>query len=219
MGRKCNRRGSVTLTGSKPGRRRALALLISLGLAIGCATPEDRYHALSIFFDDVPLPASMRPPPAAPEVQAVERVMSARPKAPALSWVVHEPECKECHTSRETQLAYADAPALCWDCHKQEKFADRFLHGPFAAGACLQCHTPHKSQHQNLLLAPATELCQACHDATTFAAMDRHGEEQGQDCVQCHSPHAAARLKMLKPDVPLSGATAADPGSGSGEQP
>ena len=53
-------RRSATMFGcGRPGAKTALAALIGLCVAIGCATPEQRYRTLRIFFDNVPLPPSM----------------------------------------------------------------------------------------------------------------------------------------------------------------
>jgi predicted CXXCH cytochrome family protein len=182
--------------GSEPVSWRAVAILIGVGLVVGCATPEDRYRTLRIFFDDVPLPESMRPVPVA--VEEVASVASRVSKQPTFEWVVHDPECDECHTSEATQLAYAEAPTLCWDCHDEEDFTNSFDHGPFAAGACLQCHTPHKSQYASLLLDSPGELCRGCHDANTFVELEQHRAEEGDDCIRCHNPHSAPRNYLLK---------------------
>jgi predicted CXXCH cytochrome family protein len=222
MGRKCKsgaRGPSAILDGNRLGPRGALAALIGLCLAIGCATPEERYHTLSMFFDDVPVPESMRPAPVVLELEVVSPAELELSKAPTFEWVVHEPDCDECHTSKETQLAYADAPELCWDCHDQEDFVDSFLHGPFAAGACLECHTPHKSQYASLLRESPAELCGGCHDATTFAALEQHRVEEGEDCVECHSPHSSSERHLLQPDAPTDRSPDPDPESGSGARP
>jgi predicted CXXCH cytochrome family protein len=187
------------LARGRPAGRFALVALS--GIAIGCAaTPEERYRTLSFFFDDVPLPESMRPPPAVEDLEVVDSTRPQMSKRPTLRWVIHDPDCDECHTSRETQVAYADAPELCWDCHDRDDFAGEFEHGPFAVGACLQCHTPHKSQHASLLRLPPGEICIQCHDATTFAELEQHTETEGENCIGCHSPHSASLRYFLKPE-------------------
>ncbi len=177
-----------------------LAVPIVLCIAIGCATPEESYRVLSFFLDDVPLPESMRPPPTPEEVAIGDQGgVSIRPKRPSFEWVTHDPDCDECHASKETPLPYADAPDLCWDCHDEEDFADDVSHGPFAEGACLECHTPHKSEHASLLVHAVPELCTGCHDHTTFPEVEEHQAEQGEDCVECHNPHAGPEEYMLQP--------------------
>jgi len=147
----------------------------------------------------------MRPEPVVEETAAVDSVATRLPEEAGVEWVVHEPECKECHKSKTTQLAYVEPPELCWDCHDEEDFTDRFMHGPFAAGACLQCHSPHKSPQEYLLLDPPSELCGGCHGPTTFAELEQHRVERGDDCIECHSPHSAARRFLLNADfVPAS---------------
>jgi predicted CXXCH cytochrome family protein len=172
------------------GGERLLVVLVGLCLAMGCATPEERYRVLSIFFDEVPLPESMRPPPEA-EPLAEERVPTGR-RVLINPWVEHDPDCEDCHVSRESKLPILPAPELCWDCHDEEDFAGEVSHGPFAAGACLQCHNPHKSRIEPLLVLAVPDLCGTCHDATTFPELEEHRSEEGDDCIECHNPHAAA---------------------------
>ena len=192
-----------------------LAAALGLCVAIGCATPEERYRTLSFFFDDVPLPESMRPgPEPEPAATASEQETEApRPREPAPEWTIHAPECEECHTSKSTSLTYAEPPALCWDCHDDSDFVDAVPHGPFAAGACLQCHSPHKSQYPSLLRSAPSELCGECHDATTYLSLDAHRTTRGEDCIGCHDPHAGPERYMLH-----EGASAAAPAPEQGRK-
>lgn len=197
-GRSWNRRFAAIFGGERAGRWAALAVLVGLCVAIGCATPEQRYRTLSIFFDDVPLPPSMRPPPEIEEAAGAQAEAPAPAKQPTFEWVIHDPDCDECHVSEDAVLPEVEPPDLCWGCHDEEDFVDEVLHGPFAAGACLQCHSPHKSQHASLLLRAPAELCEGCHDATTFAGLERHRGERGEDCVGCHGPHSGPEHYMLQ---------------------
>ena len=176
--------------------------MVGLCLAMGCATPEARYRILSIFFDEVPLPESMRPPPPPEEELLAENTVPSKPRPPSIEWVRHDPDCDECHTSVTTKLPYLAAPELCWECHDEEDFVAKVSHGPFAAGACLECHSPHKSQNPTLLVLAVPDLCGKCHDATTFPGIERHRSEQGDDCVECHDPHAGPSEYMLASDGP-----------------
>jgi len=174
-------------------------MLVWVGMcaAIGCTTPEDRYRTLAFFFDGVPVPESMRPPPT-PEELAPKLTKAQLHREQALEeWVIHDPDCDECHTSKETSLPYLDPPDLCWECHDEEDFVDEVLHGPFGAGACTQCHSPHKSKNEHLLVKAVPELCRSCHDDTTFPEMEEHQETEGDDCVDCHNPHAGPGAYML----------------------
>ena len=199
-------------------RRRApaaLAPVIGLCIAIGCATPEERYRTLSIFFDDVPLPESMRASNEPEATALAQEAVPALPKEPQVAWVIHDPDCDECHTSKESLFPYAMPPDLCWDCHDAEDHDDTTPHGPFAAGACLQCHSPHKSQHAGLLIETPADLCVGCHDATTFPALQQHLTMKGEDCIECHDPHAAPARYMLEESAAAPAARAWNFGSGS----
>jgi predicted CXXCH cytochrome family protein len=179
-----------------------LVVLLGLCLAVGCATPEARYRVLSLFFDEVPLPESMQPPAPPEEAPVVETAALTRARRPRIEWVMHEPECEECHSSKATKLPFLPAPELCWECHDEEDFVEEVSHGPFAAGACLECHSPHKSPNPTLLVLAVPDLCGKCHDATTFPGIDGHRSEQGDDCVECHDPHAGPSEYMLASDGP-----------------
>jgi predicted CXXCH cytochrome family protein len=176
----------------------ALAPVVGLCVAIGCATPEERYRTLSIFFDDVPVPENMRTTPESEVPALAEETAPVLPKKPEVAWVIHDPDCDECHASEETLFPYAMPPDLCWDCHDAEDYVDTTPHGPFAAGACLQCHNPHKSQHAGLLTEAPTDLCIGCHGATTFPELEQHQSMHGEGCIDCHDPHAAPARFMLQ---------------------
>jgi predicted CXXCH cytochrome family protein len=185
----------------RPQGWRRLAALIGVCVATGCATPEDRYRTLSFFFDGVPLPASMRPPPPVEEASLVPSVLAIRAGLGTSKWVKHEPECKECHASKYTAFPDVDPPELCWECHYKENFVGKVAHGPFAAGACTQCHNPHKSQHGSLLVDSVPTLCLNCHDYESFPELEQHQVVEGDRCVDCHNPHTGPKAYMLKADV------------------
>lgn len=50
---------------------------------------------------------------------------------------------------------------LCSSCHK--KAAQQTMHGPYRAGACMQCHDAHHSEQAKLLRARVSTLCSGCH--------------------------------------------------------
>lgn len=204
------RRRTADVYGNRRQTAAALAPLIGLCIAIGCATPEERYRTLSFFFDDVPLPESMRAASASDVPTLAQETAPAVAQRLEVVWVIHDPGCDECHTSKETQLPYARPPDLCWDCHDAQDFTDAVPHGPFAAGACLQCHNPHKSRHASLLIEAPADLCASCHDATTFPELEQHQAIQGQDCIECHNPHAAPARYMLQERAAVPAARASN---------
>lgn len=87
---------------------------------------------------------------------------------------------------------------LCFQCHKRldidaSKETNRWIHGPFRAGACLGCHDPHESPYPKLLTAGSwQELCGRCHPGF-------HGQNddsrRSRACKECHYPHAGPGMK------------------------
>lgn len=74
--------------------------------------------------------------------------------------------CTTCHvvtTEKGATLINLIAPAdeLCFTCH--EKSDEKFLHGPYAQGNCVVCHSPHSSDWPDQLRAPVQDLCMGCH--------------------------------------------------------
>ncbi len=74
--------------------------------------------------------------------------------------------CTTCHivTSKKgVTLINLVSPAdeLCFTCHK--KSSDKFLHGPYAQGNCVVCHSPHSSDWPDQLLASPQDICMGCH--------------------------------------------------------
>lgn len=74
--------------------------------------------------------------------------------------------CNACHVvtqARDVTTINLVAPAkdLCFSCHA--KSTEKILHGPYAQGNCIVCHSPHSSNWPNQLLAPTQDLCMGCH--------------------------------------------------------
>jgi predicted CXXCH cytochrome family protein len=74
--------------------------------------------------------------------------------------------CNACHVVTQakgvtTINLVAPAKELCFSCHA--KSTEKVLHGPYAQGNCIVCHSPHASNWPNQLLAPTQDLCMGCH--------------------------------------------------------
>ncbi len=74
--------------------------------------------------------------------------------------------CTTCHTvtsQKNATLISLVSPAneLCFTCH--EKSGEKFLHGPYAQGNCIVCHSPHASDWPDQLLASPQDVCMGCH--------------------------------------------------------
>lgn len=93
---------------------------------------------------------------------------------------------------------------LCFECHRKDSFQDRFVHGPYAAGACVTCHDPHGGNIPGMLRIPGPQMCSGCHkemDARISNARFQHKTTR-TDCAQCHAPHTSEYPSMLKTAVP-----------------
>jgi predicted CXXCH cytochrome family protein len=74
--------------------------------------------------------------------------------------------CTTCHSvtsAKGVTLISLVSPAneLCFTCH--EKSSDKVLHGPYAEGECVACHSPHASNYPDQLLTGRQDLCLGCH--------------------------------------------------------
>ena len=74
--------------------------------------------------------------------------------------------CTTCHdvtSAKGVTLITLVSPQndLCFTCH--EKSNDKVLHGPYAEGLCIACHSPHTGNYPNQLLADSQDLCLGCH--------------------------------------------------------
>jgi predicted CXXCH cytochrome family protein len=92
--------------------------------------------------------------------------------------------------------------ALCFKCHAEEEFKGDFVHGPFAAGACLTCHSPHGADDSAMVRIEGRQMCLTCHEdmeASLASARFRH-RAMASGCTDCHSPHASdLRYQLTKP--------------------
>jgi len=178
--------------------------VLSASVIAGCgwSAPDVRYRTLSFFFDGVPVPETM---PAAGDTQqeaGSARTTRVRIVAPTFS---HQPykegNCETCHSSAGTGAQMApSAKVLCSKCHTDFNKGARYWHGPAAAWACLQCHSPHESHNEALLVKPVGTLCAACHDTESkafLASNDAHTDKE--NCTRCHDPHGSSDRMLLKP--------------------
>ncbi len=127
-----------------------------------------------------------------------------------------EGECLECHeklsasetanpdtshpTAKGEEFALkSKGETLCLQCH--DSMADKYEHGPSAAGACTACHNPHGSGQKGLLHKPLQKLCLSCHEefATDMnKATYIHSAISDLDCSACHQPHSSGFPYLLK---------------------
>jgi predicted CXXCH cytochrome family protein len=115
----------------------------------------------------------------------------------------------------------ADAPDLCYPCHKDiQKVAQTSKHKHTAVtekGGCLHCHTPHASTVQFILKDAPMSLCETCHNepvktqtgqpVPSFTAQIKdkkflHGPVAQKDCTGCHATHGSEHFRLLAKDYP-----------------
>ncbi len=131
--------------------------------------------------------------------------------------IMHSPaqegECTVCHESQKVTHPSGSGPdfaltaegaSLCFQCHEQDNFVGKVIHGPSASGACIYCHNPHGSKNKGLLRKPLQEMCFDCH--TDFLqdlkkASHVHSAIRDLNCVICHLPHKSERIKLLKAET------------------
>ena len=78
----------------------------------------------------------------------------------------------------------------------------KFVHGPAAVGACLQCHEllPNED-HKFKKIGPSVSLCNNCHDPIKSDKVNHAPFAKG-DCVACHNPHGSEQRFMLRKSIP-----------------
>ena len=94
--------------------------------------------------------------------------------------------------------SHADANP-CYGCHDDKigEFAQDYVHGPVAGGACTICHDPHGSDFAHTLNQPAGMLCLSCHDMDPTLYEVEHQPVVNGQCVDCHDPHATMNRWVL----------------------
>ena len=115
--------------------------------------------------------------------------------------------CEFCHKvpaeGGPARLVEASEP-LCFKCHTKDQFKGSFIHGPFAAGACVTCHDPHGGSVPGMLRITGQQMCLECHkdmSARFTNARFRH-KAAVAECTDCHSPHMSNQRYMLTSAVP-----------------
>lgn len=198
---------------SPRGVRGILPAGLCLGLALmgvlllwlnGCDTTR-HYQTLSFFFDGVPLPPGMAPPPGSAEELAIaeaQAIEAARPKP--VTYVYHTPyldrNCFGCHDRQSGYQLDGNDPALCRSCHQNyfDPVPGDWVHGPVAQQMCAYCHEPHRSEHPAVLRDRQPDICFNCHDPQRLAEDPFHlANAADTACSTCHDPHAAGNRLLL----------------------
>jgi predicted CXXCH cytochrome family protein len=207
-----------------------LGLVLLLGL--GCAE-QTRYRVLSFFFDGVPEPGSEAPTETREELVARQKREQAEYVAGLLETarrktIVHRPyanyQCAACHDMAQGKMVMTAEEGLCTRCHRDLTSRLRFVHGPVAVNACLECHHPHESVYPALLRAEPTAVCSGCHDPEELSPGEHRrfvasqvappgttsppgaapgapappAAEPAPSCLDCHDGHGGDNRMFLK---------------------
>ena len=115
--------------------------------------------------------------------------------------------CTSCHSQHHaTQAEFLLAkpqPALCYNCHLQQKpqfempFHHRVNEGLVQ---CTDCHNPHGTDQPHQLRASAAQdaVCYTCHADKRGPFVFEHEPIKTEGCEICHTPHGSANPHMLK---------------------
>jgi predicted CXXCH cytochrome family protein len=115
--------------------------------------------------------------------------------------------CEFCHQVPAggglTRPVEAPEP-LCFKCHKKDQFKGSFVHGPFAAGACITCHDPHGGNVPGMLRIAGKQMCLKCHKdlSSRFANAKFLHKAAATECTNCHSPHLSEQRYLLTSAAP-----------------
>ncbi len=96
---------------------------------------------------------------------------------------------------REFAPVQGAGPVFCFECHLERDPAPAFVHRPYGAGMCQECHENHGSLFRPLMKRDVNGLCLYCHrDLAARIEMCRftHDPIHSETCVvTCHDPHAS----------------------------
>ncbi len=114
--------------------------------------------------------------------------------------------CHNLHTTADRVLARKTQPAVCYDCHKEQRAQTlRRSHHPINEGlvTCSECHNPHGSPQRKLLVGmTVNDTCYSCHAEKRGPFLWEHAPVR-EDCTICHTPHGANETRLLKTRAPF----------------
>ncbi|MCK5056288.1 MAG: hypothetical protein KAT34_06510 [Candidatus Aminicenantes bacterium] len=175
-------------------------ILLFLFFLLTACSVKKNYKILSLVFDGVPKPGSEKKIIPANQPQKPGEIKREREVTVMLSShpAFKERKCGDCHDTGRANLLKKERNDICYSCHKKEKFAGDYLHGPIAVGECLTCHLPHESKYERLLKSKDKKACFDCHDEADLTKIEQHEEKEDRTCLSCHLPHAANNKFFLR---------------------
>ncbi len=163
-------------------------------VSVSCNIDKNR-EVLSIFFDGVPEKEERVTNDKNNELLKQKIVRRKTNQFVSFHPDFKSKNCAKCHKKRFSNLLVTDKKKVCFNCHKEERFQGKFIHGPVAVKACGACHLPHKSVNPKLLREKGRELCDQCHKTPVQGLPI---PSRGEDCLKCHTPHVSSNNNFLK---------------------
>ena len=117
--------------------------------------------------------------------------------------ILKKEDCRLCHTDEGTYSISIPDEVLCAKCH-ETKNAEKYLHGPVAAGSCTVCHDPHGQTNRFFLVGENERLCFNCHteQEVLLHFIDKSKENlkilKTRGCNFCHNPHQSQMKYLLR---------------------
>jgi DmsE family decaheme c-type cytochrome len=117
-------------------------------------------------------------------------------------------DCHDVHTPSDAVLAVETQPAVCYECHREQRaqFLRQSRHPVQGATAslshvglmaCTDCHQPHGGPGPALLARnTVNESCYECHAEKRGPFLWEHAPVQ-EDCSNCHTPHGSNYENLL----------------------
>ncbi len=113
-------------------------------------------------------------------------------------------DCALCHPAKNNIYSYKKVTqqitCITNECHPGFD-EGKFLHGPFQAGLCVECHNPHGSEQKNFLKHFGATLCFSCHTEAEEMTKEKavvHFPVLKGECTSCHDPHKSNLEYHLK---------------------
>ncbi len=110
--------------------------------------------------------------------------------------------CHDVHHSQEQFLLTAKQPALCFNCHGENKaeFAKPFRHRVNEGLVlCTDCHNVHGGTSSKQLRAGAARdaVCFQCHSDKKGPFVFEHEPVKSEGCSVCHTPHGSNNPRLI----------------------
>jgi len=110
--------------------------------------------------------------------------------------------CHSIHASKDETLLKASQPALCYQCHADQKAQFNMpIHHRVNEGlvSCTDCHDVHGTFGPNNLRSTADQnaVCTKCHTDIRGPFVYEHAPVKTEGCLACHTPHGTQNPRLL----------------------